>query len=345
MGLEPTTSGLEVRRAIRLRQWDNAESPGGRRITVEPKAFLYTLATCRGAHCGARKKTVRFITVVKSDELVKASTMIDCKYLHFVETRFDLASKPNMYIDSVRDHAPNGFEFKYWGLSDLEKVVRKHCGNDAAQEFGRCPGIVQADWGRYMVLYDQGGIYIDTDVWAVAPVTKLFESWPPSRVWLAQSPSILPFQKPGVTNFVMASPPRHDFWLMAAKEILQRRTVPVMRNYAPFCSGAWMLTSLRRLDPAVQTIPTDRLGNLLCYNCSRAGTIATHVGQNQRNDKAWNPGLVIRIFRVECWMRSWLGMPLDRWQFPVAIVCLLLLAFTAVRGPFPMPRLQRVRTR
>jgi len=96
--------------------------------------------------------------------------------------------------------------------------------------------IYRADAGRYMILYEYGGIYLDMDMEVLRNFYATLES---DRVSLVESP-FPNIEK--VQNSLMASPPRHPFWLEVLREISS--TITVMRDSVLDCTGPRMLDRL-----------------------------------------------------------------------------------------------------
>jgi len=82
--------------------------------------------------------------------------------------------------------------------------------------------IVKADAIRYMWLYINGGIYLDLDYQLEAPLDPLF--YQGSGLYFMKSPNF----PSHYTNSVMASVPRHPFWLELIDMIREaKNTVPI----------------------------------------------------------------------------------------------------------------------
>jgi len=240
-------------------------------------------------------------------------------YLHLVHPHpVQLLSSP--FVHSILRHKPGSWKLWVWNDASLRALVTRHHGARAAAQFDACPGIIKADWGRYLVLYDHGGVYLDTDVFAVAPLDGLFDGGDEGAVWYAQSPALAPTMSNTATNYALASPAGKNVWLRASYEI-QRRADSWLAKWAPFRSGAFVLTKVMRDCAEARPIPPRRLGNLLCYNDDRHGTVATHVGGNARGGRGWNPSFVVRCFAAECFVGSGLACPRTRGKLPSHLFC------------------------
>ena len=157
-------------------------------------------------------------------------------YLHLVHPHpVQLLSSP--FVHSILRHKPGSWKLWVWNDASLRALVTRHHGARAAAQFDACPGIIKADWGRYLVLYDHGGVYLDTDVFAVAPLDGLFDGGDEGAVWYAQSPALAPTMSNTATNYALASPAGKNVWLRASYEI-QRRADSWLAKWAPFRSGA-----------------------------------------------------------------------------------------------------------
>jgi mannosyltransferase OCH1-like enzyme len=87
-----------------------------------------------------------------------------------------------------------------------------------------------------MFLYLYGGIYIDMDM---EVLHDFYGALAPDRISLVESP----FQEmETVQNSLMASPPKHPFWMDVLREISS--TITVMRDSVLDCTGPRMLSRL-----------------------------------------------------------------------------------------------------
>jgi len=64
-------------------------------------------------------------------------------------------------------------EYKMWNNDDCEKLINKYPQYRQLYDNFRFP-IMKADFIRYLILYDEGGIYIDCDVAPIGDVSSLF---------------------------------------------------------------------------------------------------------------------------------------------------------------------------
>jgi mannosyltransferase OCH1-like enzyme len=108
-------------------------------------------------------------------------------------------------------HHPS-WEYRFWSDKDCENLIREHFPwfLDTYLDF---PYTIQrVDSFRYACLYIYGGIYVDLDICCQKPFDKLFEV--SKKVFLAESPN-----GDCITNALMASQPRSEFWIYCLKEI------------------------------------------------------------------------------------------------------------------------------
>ncbi len=66
-----------------------------------------------------------------------------------------------------------GIDYKMWDLADCEKLIDKYPQYRELWDNFRHP-IQRVDFARYLILYDEGGIYLDCDVCPIADIRELF---------------------------------------------------------------------------------------------------------------------------------------------------------------------------
>lgn len=113
-------------------------------------------------------------------------------------------------------HFPD-YEYKFWNDVDIEAFMRTRFPSFYPSFMGFRYQIHRVDAFRYFLLYDVGGIYADMDYECVKPFSHLL---PPGKVSIAENMHFPDrFQ-----NALMASPPRHPFWLHVFEELLKNYT-------------------------------------------------------------------------------------------------------------------------
>jgi len=105
------------------------------------------------------------------------------------------------------------YEYRMWTDEDLEALIRARYPWFLETFLAYPSPIFRADAARYFILYEYGGIYIDMDM------EVLSDFYPRLS---AQRPSIVESPFPNnekMQNSLMASPPRHPFWLHVMREM------------------------------------------------------------------------------------------------------------------------------
>ena len=128
-----------------------------------------------------------------------------------------------------------------WTDEDLERMVRQHFPWFYPVFLSYPEPIFRADAGRYMFLYLYGGIYIDMDFEILG---NFFSFLHPSCPNIVESP--FPNVEK-VQNSLMASPPRHPFWLEVLREMASCSTV--------FYHSVLDATGPRMLDRVLENTP------------------------------------------------------------------------------------------
>jgi len=109
-------------------------------------------------------------------------------------------------VAKTKDYcAKNDIEYKMWNFADCEKLIdSKYPEHRQIWDDFKKP-IQKADFVRYLVLYDQGGIYLDCDVYPIRSMEKLFEE----DIFFAQWASD---NKNTPYNAIFGSKPNLEFW-------------------------------------------------------------------------------------------------------------------------------------
>lgn len=114
---------------------------------------------------------------------------------------------------SLRDHFPT-YQHKIWSdVEDIDHFMKTfypaYYGIFQSYE----KQISRIDFARYFILYEYGGMYIDSDFYCVENYEHLLV---PGKASIAESPYLTDrFQ-----NALMASPPKHPFWLYIIAEMV-----------------------------------------------------------------------------------------------------------------------------
>jgi hypothetical protein len=114
---------------------------------------------------------------------------------------------------SMRDHFPT-FQHKIWSdVEDIDHFMKTFYPAYYGIFQSYQQQISRIDFARYFILYEYGGIYIDSDFYCVDNYEHLLV---PGRASVAESPYLTDrFQ-----NALMASPPKHPFWLYIIAEMV-----------------------------------------------------------------------------------------------------------------------------
>lgn len=112
-----------------------------------------------------------------------------------------------------------GYDYKMWTDDDLHDLVKRHFAWFYPIFASYPHPIYRADAGRYIILYLYGGIYIDMDY---EILHDFYPRLSPTQPNIVESP----FPNIEKTqNSLMASPPRHPFWMEVLKEMASCSTV------------------------------------------------------------------------------------------------------------------------
>lgn len=111
------------------------------------------------------------------------------------------------------------WQYVLWNDEDLDRLVQQHFSWFYPIFRSYPEPIFRADAGRYMILYIYGGLYLDMDYEVLCNFQHRLD---PKRPNIVESP--FPNVE-NVQNSLMASPPRHPFWLEVLREMASCSTI------------------------------------------------------------------------------------------------------------------------
>lgn len=114
-------------------------------------------------------------------------------------------------------HACKGFATPLWDDNDNRRFVQRHFDWFMPVYEAYPKEIYRADAVRYFFLYAFGGIYADLDVYCLKPLDSIIGH---PAVVLGRMGSDPDFEH-SVPNAVMASCPRHPFWLLVISKMIE----------------------------------------------------------------------------------------------------------------------------
>jgi hypothetical protein len=244
------------------------------------------------------------------------------------------------YRRTLWDHHPT-WQYRFWTDNDLLALVREHY-LWLLPLYEKCAIIQQADLGRYCVLHRHGGVYCDTDMyWRGSLDTVLGES---DELWLAHSPKTLPTDRDDsnkVTNYLMASPHGHPFWLEVLQEAGRRMEAQKWPWWAlnqslrvTYTTGAYLLSSVAQQHP-VRVFQEPLILNLFCAQTEvPAEAVGVHNGGTSRTFGSSSWSGYVKLVKHECKLRQAFGVRGNLCQFPhcSALLYGVLLAVLVVLG-------------
>jgi len=133
------------------------------------------------------------------------------------------------YVESWRHHAAD-WEYRLWTDAANEALVRAQY-SWLQPTYERLTNIQRADLARYLYMHAHGGVYADLDMELLQPLDPVLDAargadGANASVVLGQEPLehalLLYGQTRLVCNAILASPPRHPFWLFLLRRLLER---------------------------------------------------------------------------------------------------------------------------
>lgn len=256
--------------------------------------------------------------------------------LHQLDNRKDpLEEWTKDYIVTLKHWHPH-WKYMFWDASKLYDLVK----SDylwLLPTYNKCSNIERSDLGRYCILHKHGGVYIDTDMFFLASLDQVIQR-APHGMWLAHSGPVFPTSKPMLTNYIMASPPQHPFWLEVLNEAAHRLNTKKHPWWAvskaltvPYMTGKNVLSAIALQKDFVNVFQEPEVLNLYCRHTPvTMDCVAVHNGGTSRTfpSKGWNT--LSGFIRVDCKIRKMFGIVPNSFQFPVCILVGVILVVMVV---------------
>ena len=241
------------------------------------------------------------------------------------------------YIVTLKHWHPN-WQYRFWSDSDLYSLVQTDY-SWLLPEYNRCSKIGRSDLGRYCILHKHGGVYIDTDMFFLAALDQVIQR-APHGLWLAFSAPTWPAGKAMLTNYIMASPPGHPFWLDVLQEAsrrIQSNARPwwafVKSMTVPYRTGRNVITKVALGEDSVNMFEKPEILNLHCSHTPvTMACVAVHNGGTARTFESSNWNTLNKIVNCECKIQKVLGIPSYAFQFPICILLGVILVVMVVIG-------------
>ena len=176
---------------------------------------------------------------------------------------------------TVLQHNP---EFQYFLITDDDRymILRRHFPS-LVPIMKRYPYAIQrADLIRYVLLYLYGGVYLDLDYVCLRNLAPLLDSLPPGcAVGLVPSNN----SRGHVTNSVLVSHPRAEFWLYVIRAAMQNKPWwAVTKHLLVFSTtGPFMLNRILGAYPRPWKIHIFRNVVVPCNTCNLTRCKATDL--------------------------------------------------------------------
>lgn len=225
-------------------------------------------------------------------------------------------------ISSLKKHHP-GWGYRFWTDEQLDEIVlsEEYCW--MAPVYRECSMIQKTDIARYCILHAHGGVYCDTDVMWHGTIDSLLSGG--CMLHLAHSHPIFPTGgRVYVTNYLMASPARHGFWLDVLHTSRRRLSRHIMLRAIPrslqvtYCTGAVLLSDMVPSVPMGEYTVFREPGvvDMFCENTPVCrDTVAVHHGGTSRpGSGGWST--FTNVVKHECRLREMTGVDRTGCQAP-----------------------------
>jgi mannosyltransferase OCH1-like enzyme len=146
--------------------------------------------------------------------------------IHQIWTKPVLDTQRQNTVNSMRN-INKGWRYKLWTLADMSDYVDRNFAHSIVTQWRRINhkyGAVQADLFRYLVMYREGGVYLDVKSLCTLPLETLL--LPSDRAVIAGDPYT------GWLQWFLISEPEHPFMRETIKRVIDN-----MLAYDPTTQG------------------------------------------------------------------------------------------------------------
>lgn len=218
--------------------------------------------------------------------------------------------------------------YRLWEDKDLEELARKHFPEVHAV-WHELLGIQKADLGRYMILYQEGGFYADTDIYTRKNLLKEL-SMDSSVVFFAPSTPIWPWSKHTMTNYFLFAPFRKSPFLLsliqASVSKIRAWSGTKDQSYVPKTTGREIVSSTAKAVDGVKSFDPKEVTDLFCSSTKVPDScVVYHAGSTTRSGTTWHKDYTMLIVKLECFLRTRLGFKGNLSQAPAVIISIVML--------------------
>jgi len=216
-------------------------------------------------------------------------------------------------------------DYNLWDDEDIKQLAQKEFP-DLLKVWDQLQGIQRADIGRYLILYANGGTYVDTDVIFNKNFFKNMD-FDENKIYFAPSVKIFPWDSLTMTNYIIYAPKaRMEFFKDLVRECIKR--VREFKNtysidYVPYTTGRVVVTEMAKKYKNIQIMDENKVLNKFCANTEITDkNICYHEGSTIRNDEdgSWRSNGLMTLIEQECNMREQLGISGNVCQVPIIII-------------------------
>ena len=231
------------------------------------------------------------------------------------------------------------YAYRFYEDEDLRHEVARHAPRLLPAFDALELGIERADFGRYILMYAHGGVYLDTDMQCVAAVDPLLADGRPTLSLEPPEHGAIYGGAPPVCNSALMSAPGHPFWLALLDFIAD--TYPRVRRNPVYNTGPRVIDAF--LAAAPQWRPQLRILDHCPFN-GQADSLAKdkvakgldHQGLKVRGDQAAAAAVAASratcdpstVYAVHQWNHSWFSQTgPDKWRLAAFVIVVILCAW------------------
>ena len=231
-------------------------------------------------------------------------------------------------------------QYKFWNDSNIYNLCKIYYPS-ILNIWNDLLGIQKADIGRYVILYVNGGLYVDTDIIFqqhinnVIPVNYQIDDKNHKILFPIATPN-LPFISPiKLTNYLIWSKyPKHPILKIIIDESINRIKNNYKKKYpnfirVPHTTGAVMITEI--LNKHNINLKQIVFNNNLVINKASFYTVlpekytCVHLGStSNNNNKSWYKNLGLYFINFENYLKHILKIKGNTFQFPVVSILLII---------------------
>lgn len=237
---------------------------------------------------------------------------------------------------SIQNKNPE-LEYFFWDDKSIYELVEMKFPEIVAI-WNDLIGIQKADLGRYIILYEFGGFYADTDIFTEKNFLRELEL-DSFHTYFAPSTRIWPWEKPTLTNYFIYCPRIKDPFIssLISESVKRIKSFKGDKDfrYVPRTTGRVLIVDVAKKHANVLGLDSKKIIDKFC-GCTKIpkSCVAYHAGSTTRDVKTWHKNYSLMVVKLECNIRKLLRVKGNFSQAPffllISVIILISLIFLFV---------------